>query len=444
MNIKNHQVIGYGLGSFGKDLALGVIGSYLLIFYTDVFGISAAAAGGILFITKIWDAINDPMMGSIADRGKVTKWGKYRPYIFIIPIPLAVFSALCFLSPDLSYAGKVIYAALTYTITGMLFTAYDVPLWAMVPTLTKDMNTRNKLIASARIFTTIAMLIASAAAMPAIQAIGGGSEAINLKKGYPIFMAMIGAAGVVFAWITFFSTKEIHNESSKNVSNGNVFREFFSIMNKPLIVVLLTMVFNAIGMILPGVSGVYYMIYYLHRPDMIALYMVIAMGAGLFTSMLAPMLMKVVSAKKLTMIAFCLSAVANAIVYFVGAKSLPVLFFLFACTGLATGTMMVTITSLLTDISDYVGTVKQKRSDGAIFSMNSFAIKLGQALASIVVSMLLAGTGYVANEMVQTESAMTGILLTRSLLPATVAILGAITISQYKLPQKGEENVRNK
>lgn len=147
--MNNSKVIGYGIGSLGKDLALGVIGSYLLIFYTDILGISAAAAGAILVLTKIWDAVNDPIMGTIVDKTN-TKWGRFRPYVLFVPIPLAVFSALCFVAPDFSTTGKVIYALVTYTITGMLFTAYDVPLWGMVPSITNNQNESNKCISSAR------------------------------------------------------------------------------------------------------------------------------------------------------------------------------------------------------------------------------------------------------------------------------------------------------
>ena len=168
------KVIGYGLGSFGKDFALGVMGSYLLLFYTDVFGVPASAAGVIFLLTKIWDAINDPMMGAIADRSPVTKRGKYRPYILFTCIPLSICCVLCFLSPDFSTGGKIAYAAITYTLTGMIFTAYDVPLWSMVPSLTNDENTKNKLIGAARTFTTIAMFLASAVAYNLVIRLGGG------------------------------------------------------------------------------------------------------------------------------------------------------------------------------------------------------------------------------------------------------------------------------
>lgn len=431
------KIIGYGLDSMGKDLALGVIGSYLLVFYTDILGISAAAAGMILVLTKIWDAINDPMMGAIVDRSKRTKWGKYRPYVLFVPIPLAVFSALCFIVPDWSTGAKVAYAAITYTITGMLFTAYDVPLWGMLPSLTSDFNTRNKLTSAGRTFTTLAMLIASAIALPAIYSLGGGTEPENLKKGYPLFMLLIGIVGIICALITFASTKEvIYDEEAEKQKGEGFFKQIKAIMCKPLIIVLLVMVFNAMNMILPSVAGVYYMTYYLHRPDMIPIYMMVAMGAGLVTTILAPIMMKKIGPKQLSMAAFAVSAIAGIIIFFVGQGSLAVLFVLFAIPTLCTGILMVSITTMLTMTSDYVAQRKGKRYDGVVFSMNSLAIKVGQAVASGLVSAILAVTHYQANVMEQTPTVSTGILMTRSILPTVLAIIGMIILLMFKLPSQ--------
>ncbi len=431
------RVIGYGLGSMGKDLALGVIGSYLLAFYTDVFGISAAAAGMILVLTKIWDAVNDPMMGSIVDRSKRTRFGKYRPFVLFVPIPLAVFSALCFITPDWSTPAKVAYAAIVYTITGMLFTAYDVPLWGMLPSLSSDFNTRNKLTSSARTFTTLAMLIASSVALPAIYKLGGGTEVENLRKGYPLFMLLIGIVGIVCALITFASTKEvIYDEAAEKQQKEGFLKQIKVIMCKPLIIVLIAMVFNAMNMILPSVSGVYYMTYYLHRPDMIPVYMMITMGMGLITSILAPVFMKKIGPKTLSIAAFAASAVIGFLVFVIGRGNMGVLFVIFAIPALSTGILMVTITTMLTQTSDYIAQKNGKRYDGVVFSMNSLAIKVGQAVASGLVSAILAITHYQANVFEQAPAAETGILMSRSILPAILAVIGLVFVLMFKLPEK--------
>ncbi len=434
--IKGRHIIGYGLGSMGKDLALGVIGSYLLVFYTDVYGIGAFAATAILVLAKVWDAINDPMMGAIVDRSKRTKMGKYRPYVLVVPIPLAVFSMLCFMSPDLGTAGRIAFAGVTYIITGMLFTAYDVPLWGMVPSLTEDMNTRNKFIASARTFTTLAMLIASAAALPAIYALGGGQETENLKRGYPLFMLLLGVVGIICALIAFISTKErVYAEGEKQQS-GNIFKQFLVVANKQLIAVLIMMLLTAMNMLLPSVAGVYYMTYYLQRPDMISIYMMVAMGTGLITTILAPMLMKKFSALTLTKVAFLMSLVSGIIVFAVGRGNLGILFVMFAIAGLSTGFLMVTVTSLLVGAGDSIAKKTGNRVDGVVFSMNSFAIKVGQALASAVVGGILGITGYVANSMEQTDQVFLGILSCRSLLPAAIALIGFLFACFYKQPKE--------
>ncbi len=430
MNQKNDmsmgQIIGYGLGSLGKDFALGVMGSYLLIFYTDVFGISAAAAGMIFLFTKIWDAINDPMMGAIADRAPVTKRGKYRPFILFTCIPLSVLCVLCFLSPDMSPAAKVAYAAITYTLTGMVFTAYDVPLWSMVPSLTTNEHTKNKLISVARTFTTVAMFLASSLAYGLIIKLGGGETVENLKVGYPVFMVIVGVISVAFALITYFSTKEV-NVPDVPPQEPNIFKGFVKVMCKPLVMVLLAMVCCSISMILPSVSGTYYMIYYLGRPELIGPYMAICMGLGIVTSILAPILMKSISAKTLAAISFGVEVVAGVAIFIIGRGSIPVLFACFGLTGLATGMLMVTITTMLGQTAGYIAEKQGYRADGACFSMNSFAIKVGQAVASAAVSFLLAATGYVANA-AQTESATLGILASRSVLPAAVAGVGLIFV----------------
>jgi len=430
------QIIGYGLGSFGKDFALGVIGSYLLVFYTNVFGISAAVAGTIFFVAKIWDAVLDPAVGALADRSPVTRWGRYRPYILFTALPLSIFSFLCFLAPDFSPTGKVAYAIITYMITGTIFTVYDVPLWSMIPSLTNDNHTKNKLIGAARAFTTIAMMLASAVAYDMIQKLGGGSEVANLKSGYPKFMFIVGVLSVVFAVISFFSTKEV-NIAQVPAQKSNIFKDFISVMCKPLVLVLIGMVCCAFVMILPSTVGVYYMIYYLGKPALIASYMTVCMGAGIITTVITPAILKRIAANHLTMIAFFLEFVSSVAIYFIGKGNINVLFVCFAVIGMAVGTQMVSITTMVAQTSNYIAELKGHRADGVCFSMNAFAIKVGQAVTGALVGFLLAASGYVANSK-QSASALNGILFSRSLLPAIVAVAGLLFIALWKIPKENQ------
>lgn len=432
--LKNSTVVAYGLGSLGKDLALGVIGSYLLIFYTDILGISAAAAGAILVFTKIWDAINDPMMGAIVDRTN-TKWGRFRPYLLFIPIPLAAFSALCFVAPDLSTTGKVIYALLTYTITGMLFTAYDVPLWGMVPSITNNTNDSNKCISSARFFTSFGMFIAMTFAYPIIQKLGGGSSNENLKAGYPKFMAIIGVISVLFAFITFAVTKE--RPHTNEAPSGKVFKEFLRVIKeKNVLILFLTMMIHAVAMIVPNVVGTYYMMYFMGRPDLIPVYFAICSVAGLATAPLAGLILKKIDAKKLTIIAMTICLLLSVIAFFVPVSNTAVIFIIFAIFGFVMPVPMVTVTSLLVEEGHQIYKKTGIRKDGVLFSLNSFAIKCGTALASGIVSAILAFTKYNATAQMQSEAVLTGINVTRTLILAVVYLLGIVVLKNFKIEEK--------
>lgn len=433
--LKNKTVIAYGLGSLGKDLALGVIGSYLLIFYTDILGISAAAAGAILVFTKIWDAINDPMMGSIVDRTN-TKWGRFRPYLLFVPIPLAVFSALCFIAPDWSAPAKVVWALITYTVTGMLFTAYDVPLWGMVPSITDNSNDSNKCISSARFFTSFGMFIAMTFAYPIIQAIGGGTATENLKVGYPIFMAILGVGSVIFAWITFAVTKERPHTEEK--ASGHVFKEFFKVIKeKNVLVLFLTMMLHAVAMIVPNVVGTYYMIYYMGQPQLIAVYFAICSIAGLATAPLTGIILKKVNPKKLTMIAMTICLSLSVLAFFIPSSNPVVVFTIFAVFGFVMPVPMVTITSLLVEEGHEIYRKTGKRKDGVLFSLNSFAIKCGTALASGIVSAMLAFTHYDGTAQVQNSSVLFGINATRTLILAAVYVIALLVLRNFTI--KGEK-----
>jgi Na+/melibiose symporter-like transporter len=159
------------------------------------------------------------------------------------------------------------------------------------------------------------------------------------------------------------------------------------------------------------------------------------MGLGIVTSLLAPVLMKKFSAKTLAAVAFGVQLVAGIIIYFVGKSSIPVLFVCFGCVGLTVGMLMVTITTMLTQTAGYIAEKQGYRADGTCFSMNSFSIKVGQAIASAVVSFLLAATVFVAGGE-QTATALTGILLSRSIIPAIVGALGLIFVLSWDISSK--------
>src|SRR5690625_1606061 len=148
--VKVSEKLSYGVGALGKDFYMGLITIYLLVYFTDVAGISAAAGGMILLVARIWDAINDPIMGVIVDKTK-SRWGKFRPYILFTPIVLGISSVALFTVPNFSNIGLFIYFLIVYMIWGMAFTAYDVPIMSLAPAITKNTHERTGLLASSKI-----------------------------------------------------------------------------------------------------------------------------------------------------------------------------------------------------------------------------------------------------------------------------------------------------
>ena len=148
------EKVGYGLGDMSSSMFWKIFGMYLLFFYTKVFGISPAAAGTMFLVTRIWDSVNDPVMGIIADRTQ-TRWGKYRPYLMWFAIPFAAVGILTFTTPNFSESGRIIYAYMTYTIMMMVYTAVNVPYASLLGVMSGDPKERNVL-ASYRMFFAFA------------------------------------------------------------------------------------------------------------------------------------------------------------------------------------------------------------------------------------------------------------------------------------------------
>ena len=148
----------FGLAGLGQNMIYNFSATYIMIFYTDMMKLLPAAVGTLMLIARIWDAINDPIMGSIVDRTR-TKWGKLRPYLFIVPIPMAIITILTFYVPDLPMSMRLIYAYATYIAWDMIFTVSDVPYWGLSAAMSQDPKERLSILSYARILCNLGMAI---------------------------------------------------------------------------------------------------------------------------------------------------------------------------------------------------------------------------------------------------------------------------------------------
>ncbi|TLC98170.1 MFS transporter [Robinsoniella peoriensis] len=428
--IKKYQVLTYGMGSLGKDLAGGLISTFLLVFFTDVFGISAGVAGMILMLTRVWDAVNDPMMGTIVDRTN-TKLGRYRPYLLIVPVFMCIFYWLTFTTPSFdSMTGKIVWATVTYTLAGMAFTAYDVPLWGMIPAISNDPNERNKLITSQRTFTFIAYLLVGTFTYPLVAKLGGGVELANTRLGYSRLALIFGIIGIIFAWITFATNKETTNISKEKTS----IKEMFGILkaNKHVQLLLVASFCTYLTTYIISSVNVYYLTYYLGKPNLISVLMFVSMGATVVGMFFAVGFAKHFGRMKATVASIIIGVVASLLMLLLG-KNLIILMILLVVYGIVISIPTVTLTSMIADAGDYTEWKTNVRIDGVIFSLNSSVTKLGMAIASGFAGLFLSCIGYVPQAETQSAATLMGINIMRFAIPVIPLLICIVLLKKYKL-----------
>ena len=424
------QKIWWALGqSTGRQFITALVSTYVLVFLTDIFGVAAGAAGVIMTCAAIWDAINDPILGSIADRTK-SRWGTYRPYLLFVPLPLAIVSVLLFAAPDLTSTGKVVYAAVLYICYGMLVTAIEIPFNAILPAMSKNEMERNDVISMSTFVASIMILIVSSFT-PNLVAILGGD---NPSKGYMILVGIGAALMCVTSWGAFAKCKEKHtvdNSDHQPVSKclGALFRvkEVY-----PMIL------FWCVGCILFQVimaSSVFYCMYYLMNPALIATYMLVISVSGMIgVIVLMPIILRLVkgSIKKAVTYTQAVCIICYAILFFTGNQSVTLLYVL---TFIAS--MFSTMTNAfrpmtVVGMTEYVYHKTGNQLNGTISAIGGFAYKCGTAISNAILAGVLAATGYIAGAIgQQPEATMVGINSVRFLVPLAATVLYIIFIQFY-------------
>jgi len=418
--------------STGRQFITAMVSTYILVFLTDTFGIGAGAAGVIMTLATVWDAINDPMLGTLADRTR-TRWGTYRPYLLFIPLPLSVVATLLFAAPDLTASGKVIYAAVLYICYGMLVTCIEIPYNALLPTMTRNEMERNDTISLSTFVASIVIMIVTSFTPDLVNSFGGD----NPSKGYMI-VVMIGAVCMcVTSWLAFAKCKERYTiEKEQEASVGTALKQLFSL--KEMYPMLL---FWCVGCILFNIimaSSVYYCMYYLMNPGLIAGYMLTINISGMVGVMvLMPIILRVVrgSMKKAVMFTQSISAVCFLICFFIAGKSVPAIF-IFTAIGGAFATMTNAFRPMtVVGMTDFVLETTGNQLNGTLSAIGGFAYKCGTAISNAIIAGMLAATGYIAGAIGQEpEAFMTGINAVRFLVPFIATVIYIILIQFY--PEK--------
>lgn len=420
----------FGLAGLGQNMAYGMMSSFLLTFYTDIlFADAIWIISVIMIIARVWDAVNDLIMGSIVDRTR-TKWGKCRPYLLAAPVPIAVFTILIFVAPDLPLAGRVAYAMFTYIMWGMLYTIADVPFWALPSTMTANAKERANLLSFARIINGVG------AALPILI-----MELFKTKDGYTrqsylysaIAMAVVGCSLYLLAF--FYCKERIKppEEKERLVDNIKLIKQ-----NKPLISVIY------LGVLCFGRYIINMFLIYASRdlligaPDkisMLLLSFVIAFGS--FLGMIAmPSLFKKFNYKQIAIGAGSISLVFQVMLFVAvlasGYNYFMVLPFLFL-SGIPFGVYNTLTFAIIGDSVDYMEWKTGKRTEGLGFACQTFINKMGAAISTGLIPLLLLVIGYTAPEYRSAtyEIPRLGLLIIFALVPGVSMALSTIPMYSY-------------
>ncbi len=422
-------------GGMGYHLFVGMITSYLMIFYTDVFGITTVAVGTLFLIARVWDAANDPIIGILLDKAPKTRMGKFRPFILWAAVPFSVFATLCFYAPDLSPAGKLVYVYITYIGYGMLYTIFEVPYMALATSLTQNTEERGVLISIARSTQIVAAAIAILAFLPLVGLFGGE----NLKQGYLMTASVYGAIAMMTFFITFAGTREeVTSISSERFSVGQILNVFR--FNKPLwiiTIVLLMQIFNEIAL----VSGTYFAAYCLGAINLYTPLVAVATGSMVIGAVTAPFFSKLCGGKKrLFIYSRILRIIFLSVWFLVGYESLLFVYLLTGICFFLSGNSLPIISTMFTECIEYNQWKTGQRKEGLILSIHSSAWKIVSAISGALLAVLLAKYGYVPNQE-QTELVKTVIFSTQTLLIAMGSVLSIIAMLFYPLTEERHREI---
>jgi sugar (glycoside-pentoside-hexuronide) transporter len=272
--ISMREKVGFSLGDGAANFIFQTIMLLQLSFYTDSFGISAAAAAWLFLVARLWGAVADPIMGVLADRTN-TRWGKFRPWILWTALPFGIIGFLAFSTPDFGQTGKIIYAYVTYMLLMLIYSANNVPYAALSGVITGDMAERNSLTSVRFIIVTLATIAIQGFALPMVNHFGQGNSA----KGYQITMGIFCILAVIFFLITFFTTKErIKPDPGQKTPLKQDISDLLK--NRPWLIMFLVFVMMFIFLGLRNSILLYFFKYYLDKASMLS--MLEGLNNGLF------------------------------------------------------------------------------------------------------------------------------------------------------------------
>jgi glycoside/pentoside/hexuronide:cation symporter, GPH family len=442
--------IAYGTGDLASVLFFKVFASFLVFFYTDVVLVPAAAITLMLVLTRIFDALNDPIMGIICDRTK-SPHGKFRPWLRWMILPYSISGILIFTVPEVGMTGKLIYIYITYTLAMVFYTAINIPYGALMGVMTPHSNERTVL-ASFRFYGAyIANFIVQGTILYLVIQLGGSEDGKTATQSGYVFTMMIYAVAAALLWLFIFhNTKERVRVPAGQVSN---LRKDFSqlVKNKPWVAIVVIGVSTIIWIALRDATILYYFKYKIVEQvedggrfaQLATTFNLIGTATTLIGVALTNWFARLFGGKKnaylwLTVI----TAFVGSLYYFAGPGDVVMIFAIQGICSLLMGPLMPLFWAMIADTADYNEWKFGRRFTGLIFSAGTFSQKVGWALGPALATYLLSYYGYVANVQ-QSPETIEGLRLMMSFIPSGIALVAAALVMTYGINRKLEITIEN-
>ena len=437
------SVIGYGAGDFANNLAFSLSTTFLLLYYTDVVGLPAAAIGTMFLVVRLWDAVADLFAGRMVDR-TMTRLGKFRPFILFGSIPLLVMSVLTFAVPAGWDGGaQLMYAYLTYAVLGLIYSMVNVPYGSLATAMTQLSRERAKLAVARGIGAGLAGLLLTFIISPQIQniaknkALSADERADALQSVFLTTTLAFVAVGFVAYFLTFWWCKEVVVRIEPRVGIKDTFRTLKT--NKPLGILCGSSFFYLIGAFAVGGSTAFYAIYVLGDATFIIWITLATVIVQFLTAPFVPFLVTKFGKKNLFQYCGLFTVVGGVGLFFVPGNLWWLAMLCIAVKGFGVSFINTLMFALEADTVEYGEWKTQQRTEGATYAIFSFTRKITQSIGGALGAFALALGGYItklAADQVQPDSAITAIKASIGLVPAAAAILAMIVFIAYPLTEK--------
>lgn len=428
--------ISYALGTTGEQFPFYLINVYLYAFFNTVLEIPAMTVGTIFLIARVWDAINDPIMGIIADHTR-TRWGSYRPWAFFATIPMCLFVTLCFTGPNFSSMSlKVFFCAAVYILFGMCNTASIIPLGSMANVMTTSYKERTMLGTYREFGSSLGNCLTSIV-VPAVITLGLGWGLSEIRS-YTLAAFLMGCLAIVCLAITFFNTKErVKPEPSKGfISSFKVLKG-----NGPAFCLIFFYFFLNLAIIGRQTFNYYYAVYYLGASALTGTLMTVMSIAPFISMWFIPGLSKKFGKRNYMMLG-CLFCIISGVIFAAGRTNIAAAYVAAFILGIGQNLTYSGVWATLPDAADYGEYKNGVRAPGLVFSVAQFGMKLAMSLASMIISVVLTQVGFDEAAEVQTTAAMNGIYMFNWISIVVFCVIALLCMIPYHLNEKKMDEVR--